>query len=471
MGMRRMPRTMMAGVFGRSSVGASSSVRRRYRPSVVVRATGEGERGRTDAFELAAAVVRMRRAQDDCLDLVLSEMAALSKEVRALRDEVAELKAPRGEGASSTIEGGVYNTKTSGVGVVEGSPGAENMRAMLDALIPDEDETATAAPTTAAPTAPEVQARSAEEKRAPSPFGVQEEEEVPVAVDTSAWCGDGTDRSHLWPLCKTGDDDIYLMSTIQAALNDAGFWAGEEDEADMYFGPSTQDALCYFQASKKLPETGVVDADTWRALLGEEKYAWGPVPGAIGFEDAAEDTQAAPEPAPSAAAKSAKEWSEGVKSLVDDADNYGDEPLWGDEKNRPAEPTKTETQQTEHGHKWPVLRQEDGGMEVHKLQVLLDMQGFYSGEEDMEYWFFGYTTENALGTFQASNKLPDTGLTCVATWRALLGEERMALGPEAAFATVPDGDYPMDLADQDRVFLLGEGRFEMKKKTADANTD
>ena len=41
------------------------------------------------------------------------------------------------------------------------------------------------------------------------------------------WAGDGTDRSHLWPLCKTGDDDIYLMATIQYAMNEAGFWAGK----------------------------------------------------------------------------------------------------------------------------------------------------------------------------------------------------------------------------------------------------
>ena len=34
------------------------------------------------------------------------------------------------------------------------------------------------------------------------------------------------------------------------------------------------------------------------------------------------------------------------------------------------------------GTRWPVLRVEDGGMEVHKLQVLLDEQGYYSGEED-----------------------------------------------------------------------------------------
>jgi hypothetical protein len=39
----------------------------------------------------------------------------------------------------------------------------------------------------------------------------------------------------------------------------------------------------------------------------------------------------------------------------------------------------------------------------------------------MEYWYFGNTTENALGTYQASNDLPDTGITCINTWRTLLG--------------------------------------------------
>ena len=52
------------------------------------------------------------------------------------------------------------------------------------------------------------------------------------------------------------------------------------------------------------------------------------------------------------------------------------------------------------GKRWPVLRLDDGGLEVHKLQVLLDDLGYYSGEEDMQYWYFGSTTENALGTFQ-----------------------------------------------------------------------
>jgi antiviral helicase SKI2 len=295
----------------------------------------------------------------------------------------------------------------------------------------------------------------------------------------------------MWPLCKQDEDDIYLMATMQSCMNDAGFWAGEEDEADFYFGPSTVDALCYFQASVGLPETGVCDAATWRALLGDERFEWGPPPGAVGFEETSSDvtssatqkvgatekasasTDAEAEPL-SAAAASAKAWSEtAVTALVEDEDASatGREDLWGDEKSRNKtafeEIRLRETQNPDlakkNAKKWPVLRPEDGGWETHKLQVLLDEQGYYSGEEDMEYWYFGTTTENALGTFQASNGIPDTGLTCANTWRALLGEERFAMDAKAALETVGDGDYPLDLSRQDRVFLLGENRFEDRK--------
>ena len=81
----------------------------------------------------------------------------------------------------------------------------------------------------------------------------------------------------------------------------------------------------------------------------------------------------------------------------------------------------------------------------------------------MEYWYFGTTTSNALGTFQASNGIPDTGLTCAATWRALLGDARFAMDAKEALETVGDGEYPLDLSRQDRVFLLGENRFEDRK--------
>ena len=433
---------------------------RRVRPErrrVAVRPRASASDDAANKWELAASFAHARRAQDECLDVVLGEMAALTREVAQLRREVDALKAERSAGGAgeAPAQAAVPPAQAAVPPAPPSSQAEKEARDMLDALVPAETVTET---------------ESRFESDASVPFPENEDiADVPVRIDAAGWRGDGTDRSHLWPMCKTGEDDIYLMTTIQEAMNDAGYWAGEEDEADMYFGPSTQDALCYFQAGAGLPETGFVDADTWKALLGEERFRWGPVPGGIGFDEAAAEEPEPAEPA-SSAALAAKEWSEGVTSLVNDDDAHasGNEDLWGDEKNGStsggASSVSSEwsgsTAKAADGTRWPVLRVEDGGMEVHKLQVLLDEQGYYSGEEDMEYWFFGTTTENALGTFQASNHLPDTGLTDVGTWRALLGEELAALGPEEALAKVGDGDFPEDLSRQDRVFLIGEGRFE-----------
>ncbi len=135
-------------------------------------------------------------------------------------------------------------------------------------------------------------------------------------------------------------------------MNENGFWAGEEDESDMYFGPSTQEALCYFQASVQLPETGFVDADTWRALIGEERFIWGPPPGAIGFDEEAaaaaaaarsgSESESESDPAPpplTASAASAAAWSKTIVPMNDNVDTGEDDgPQWGDaERNEPNE--------------------------------------------------------------------------------------------------------------------------------------
>ena len=452
--------------------GPSSALATRLRPrgAVLSRAVS----GDADKYQIAAAVVRARSAQDDCLEMLLGEMSELSREVRALRSEVEALRGGGGVAARASASPEVVRgaTKTS-----DADDDERVVRQMMDALGATDDDARPSLPATKT---------TASSGRSPPPFPEEDFSEVPVAVDAVNWRGDGTDRSNLWPLCKQDEDDIYLMATMQSCLNDAGFWAGEEDEADFYFGPSTADALCYFQASAGLPETGVCDAETWGALLGAERHAWGPPPGAVGFEEAGDaaagdaaagdDASTAAPASLSAAAASAKAWSEtAVTALVEDEDASasGREDLWGDEKSRNkkafddlARREKSDPSASKNAKKWPVLRPEDGGWETHKLQVLLDEQGYYSGEEDMEYWFFGITTENALGTFQASNGIPDTGLTCADTWRVLLGEARFAMDAKAALETVGDGEFPLDLSRQDRVFLLGENRFEDRKVDA-----
>ena len=458
----RAPGGVSVGRAAASRPSSALATRLRPRGAVLSRAVS----GDADKYQIAAAVVRARSAQDDCLEMLLGEMSELSREVRALRSEVEALRGGGGVAARASASPEVVRgaTKTS-----DADDDERVVRQMMDALGATDDD---ARPSAATKT-------TASSGRSPPPFPEEDFSDVPVAVDAAAWRGDGTDRSGEWPLCKQGEDDIYLMATMQSCLNDAGFWAGEEDEADFYFGPSTADALCYFQASAGLPETGVCDAETWGALLGAERHAWGPPPGAVGFEEAGDAAAAAPAASAaslSAAAASAKAWSEtAVTALVEDEDASasGREDLWGDEKSRNkkafddlARREKSDPSASKDAKKWPVLRPEDGGWETHKLQVLLDEQGYYSGEEDMEYWFFGITTQNALGTFQASNGIPDTGLTCADTWRVLLGEARFAMDAKAALETVGDGEFPLDLSRQDRVFLLGENRFEDRKVDA-----
>ena len=259
---------------------------------------------------------------------------------------------------------------------------------------------------------------------------------------------------------RKNDDDIYLMTTIHYRLNEAGFWAGEDDEEDMFFGETTKVALLYFQANARIPETGLVDPDTWRALLGEEAFKWGPPPGAIAFDESKipELVQKAPAAvAPAAAAATAN-----PKYVMAEEDYAPDEydPFGHDDERGAPQGASFETNGRKGAHKWPVLREDDGGMEVHKMQVILSEQGFDSGEEDMEYWYFGSTTSAALLTFQASNRLPETGITDLNTWRALLGDELLDISPADALERIGHGGFEHDLSRTDRVFLLGEQRYE-----------
>lgn len=209
----------------------------------------------------------------------------------------------------------------------------------------------------------------------------------------------------------------------------------------------------YFQATNGIAETGVVDEDTWLALLGEEQYRWGPTPGAISFDESkfkAEETSGTPSTTLNPNHFMAEE-----DYAPDEYDPFGHE----DERGEAQGPS-FELSSGKVKHKWPVLREDDGGMEVHKMQVLLAERGYDSGEEDMEYWYFGSATSAALLTFQASERLAETGITDLATWRALLRVEELQESPETVLARVGHGDYPNDLARTDRVFLLGEQRYE-----------
>jgi peptidoglycan hydrolase-like protein with peptidoglycan-binding domain len=55
---------------------------------------------------------------------------------------------------------------------------------------------------------------------------------------------------------------------MQVKLKHNGYYPDEEDCKWWMFGPSTLSAVTTFQACCGLPETGVCDRETWKALMG-----------------------------------------------------------------------------------------------------------------------------------------------------------------------------------------------------------
>ncbi|WIA23572.1 hypothetical protein OEZ85_000291 [Tetradesmus obliquus] len=73
---------------------------------------------------------------------------------------------------------------------------------------------------------------------------------------------------------------------------------------------------------------------------------------------------------------------------------------------------------------------------VSKLHSGLMAAGFYPSDEEVENWVFGEATQGALLMFQACNDVAETGTTCDASWRKLLGEAEY-LAAHAASSSSP----------------------------------
>lgn len=88
--------------------------------------------------------------------------------------------------------------------------------------------------------------------------------------------------------------------------------------------------------------------------------------------------------------------------------------------------------------------------------------GFFSGDDDMQWWEFGDGTMSALKMFQASCQLPQTGTTSAATWEFLLGDAAdNGIDAAEALGGPAMAEFERDLASiEGRVYLLGEDRFE-----------
>jgi len=162
-----------------------------------------------DKYELAASLLRARRAQDDAMELVLREMGAMSREVRALRREIDALKA----GAPTpmpTPTAPAPATATAPATAPAAADDEADVRRMLDALLPSDGKPAAAAAASSPPP---------DDAAASPAVVVVDDQEIPVVLDPTSWRGDGVDRSREWPTCKMGEDDIFLMATIQARLD------------------------------------------------------------------------------------------------------------------------------------------------------------------------------------------------------------------------------------------------------------
>lgn len=110
-------------------------------------------------------------------------------------------------------------------------------------------------------------------------------------------------------------------------------------------GEGTLNAVLAFQASVRLPETGVVDRPTWTALLGEQEagrlYAAAGAGSAAGGDGAGAGAGAAGAGAGAVRAGDVGE-SHAARTGVSDVETF---------------------------ERWPVLMEGDGGRAVHALQV------------------------------------------------------------------------------------------------------
>ena len=218
------------------------------------------------------------------------------------------------------------------------------------------------------------------------------------------------------PTLAVGDDDIYWVSQLQTALGKKGYYCGDDDVEDFYFGEGTVSALLTFQACSGLKETGTADAVTWKALLGED-----------------------------------------LKPVVGDVQPEGTTLTTTDLNTSP---TPTPTGNNVEPKEFPVLSECDGGKEVHRLQVMLEVAGFSCGKDDMMWWHYGDDTIAAIKTFQACNGLPQSGVADTLTWEKLAGEGKSM--QDICRIVEKEQMYEEDLTKSDRVWLIGEQRWERK---------
>ena len=286
------------------------------------------------------------------------------------------------------------------------------------------------------------------------------------------------------PDLAIGSDDIFWVSQLHTAMVDAGFYPGDDEIDAFFFGDSTLSALMTFQACEGLSETGAVDIDTWKALLGPELTLKesrdltadqsANIPGITDKLAGQQQQESQSKPFAELFTASSENTvvvgsggeieSETNRTTVSETDIYPDGHIVQDSVETTVKHTETTTKKaTKVLTKWPSLIDGDGGQPVHALHVLLDDAGFCAGEDDVRWWQFGDSTVAALKTFQACNGIPESGAACVKTWQALMPPGSV---PQDILSVQSGNSDDDDLAEpgEGRVWLLGEQRWEVIKK-------
>lgn len=277
-------------------------------------------------------------------------------------------------------------------------------------------------PAPAAPAAPAAAAEPAPEVPELAPDAASEETPLPVETQPAPAVPDG-ER----PMLTVGCDDIPWMSALHTALGKAGFHPGDEDMEEWLFGEGTANALLYFQACNDLEETGYTDNATWDKLLGAEE-----------------------EEASNAAGTAQAQAQTGEETKVD---------VQEDSVEMSPSSTAQLASALADGSTLGTLCNGDGGEQVRLLHVLLGKEGFYCGEDDMEWWQFGDATENALRTFQETSGVAITGTAHGEVWRIF--RERYDFVEVLSSCEDEFCDDMTRLQQSGAVYLLGEGRWEI----------
>ena len=104
----------------------------------------------------------------------------------------------------------------------------------------------------------------------PTPLAEADGGDTRLSASSNSQLGEADAQIHSsWPLLANGCEDIAAMRFLHVALSAAGYYCGEVDETEWLFGEGTLNAVLTFQACSGVAETGVTDAATWKALLGD----------------------------------------------------------------------------------------------------------------------------------------------------------------------------------------------------------